>query len=180
MSVNQVATFLSLLALVAVAITLTAGIALATPTGRSRLTALGDTPLRMAAAVATTSVLGSLYFSEVAGFRPCELCWYQRIAMYPLALILVVAMVRPGSDVARFALPLSVSGAAVSIYHYQLQLFPDQGSSCEPGASCAFRWVHKFGFISIPLMALAGFTAVTALMAAHSRTARADDRETGQ
>ncbi len=178
MSVNQVATFLSLLALVAVAISLSTGIALATVTGRSRLATLGDTPLRLAAAVATTSVAGSLYFSEVAGFRPCELCWYQRIAMYPLALILVVAVARPGSDVARFALPLSIGGAAMSIYHYQLQLFPDQGSSCEPGTSCAFRWVEKFGFISIPLMALAGFAAVTALVVTHARQTTATLRET--
>ena len=174
------ATFLSLLALVAVAISLATGISLATATGRSRLATLGGAPLRLAAAVATTSVAGSLYFSEVAGFRPCELCWSQRIAMYPLALILLVAVARPGSDVARFALPLSIGGAAVSIYHYQLQLFPDQGSSCEPGASCAFRWVHRFGFISIPLMALAGFTAVTALVVAHARQTTTNLQETTQ
>jgi len=174
------ATFLSLLALVAVAISLATGISLATATGRSRLATLGGAPLRLAAAVATTSVAGSLYLSEVAGFRPCELCWYQRIAMYPLALILLVAVARPGSDVARFALPLSIGGAAVSIYHYQLQLFPDQGSSCEPGASCAFRWVHRFGFISIPLMALAGFTAVTALVVAHARQTTTNLQETTQ
>ena len=174
------ATFLSLLALVAVAISLATGISLATATGRSRLATLGDAPLRLAAAVATTSVAGSLYFSEVAGFRPCELCWYQRIAIYPQALILLVAVARPGSDVARFALPLSIGGAAVSIYHYQLQLFPDQGSSCEPGASCAFRWVHRFGFISIPLMALAGFTAVTALVVAHARQTTTNLQETTQ
>ncbi len=178
MSVDQVATFLALLTLLAAAVAVGTGTALATSTGRSMLSTLGDTPLRLAAAVATTSVAGSLYFSEIAGFRPCELCWYQRIAMYPLAVILVVAVLRPGSDVTRFALPLSVGGAAVSIYHYQLQLFPDQGSSCEPGASCAFRWVHKFGFISIPLMALAGFAAVTALMVAHSRQTTTDTRET--
>ncbi|HJO80659.1 MAG: disulfide bond formation protein B [Acidimicrobiales bacterium] len=178
MSVDQVTTFFSLLALVAAAISVATGISLATTSGRSVLASMGGSPLRLATAVAATSVAGSLYFSEVAGFRPCELCWYQRIAMYPLAIILLVAIARPGGDVARFALPLSISGAAVSIYHYQLQLFPDQGAVCEPGASCAFRWVHRFGFISIPLMAMAGFTAVTALMVADKRQMATKHRET--
>ena len=143
MSVDQSATFLTLLAMVATGITVATCVALATDSGRTRLALLGDAPLRLAFAVAATSVAGSLYFSEVAGFTPCELCWYQRIAMYPLAVILAVEVVRPGGNVARFVLPLSIGGAAVSIYHYQLQLFPDQGSSCDPGTSCVFMWVDS-------------------------------------
>jgi|TARA_B100001971_G_scaffold70544_1_gene65001 disulfide bond formation protein DsbB len=184
MSVDQSATFLTLLAMVATGITVTTCVALATDSGRTRLALLGDAPLRLAFAVAATSVAGSLYFSEVAGFTPCELCWYQRIAMYPLAVILAVEVVRPGGNVARFVLPLSIGGAAVSIYHYQLQLFPDQGSSCDPGTSCVFMWVDKFGFFSIPLMALVGFATVATLVVASGKQGGVDrtaaDQEVGR
>ncbi len=180
MSVDQASTFLSLLALVAAGITVAAFAALATPGGRVWLAAGGNTARGLAFAVAATSTAGSLYYSEVAHFTPCELCWYQRIAMYPLAVLLGTALLRRRADVAAFVLPLAVGGAAVSAYHYQLQAFPDQGSTCEPGASCAYRWVEQFGFISIPLMALAGFAAVAALVLADRCTAVAGVTRDGE
>lgn len=131
----------------------------------------------LAAAVAVASTGGSLYYSEIAGFVPCELCWFQRIAMYPLAVILPVAAVRGDRSVGRHALPLAMLGAAVSIYHVQLQAFPDQSTSCDAAAPCTVREVTAFGFVTIPMMALAGFVAITALLLA-GRTRRTDGTTT--
>ena len=114
-------------------------------------------------AIALLAVSGSLYYSESAGFAPCELCWYQRIAMYPLALLLFVGGVARDPGLARYVLPLSATGAAISIYHYQLQLFPEQGESCAFGVPCTFRYVEQFGFVSIPFMAFCGFAAIFTL-----------------
>lgn len=125
--------------------------------------ALASVVLMVAAAIATVSMLGSLYYSEIRGFVPCELCWYQRIAMYSLAIILVVAVVRRDIPIAPYALTLSVIGFGVSTYHYYIQMFGG-GDSCGLDASCAVRWVDTFGFVSIPFMAGAGFFGVAAGM----------------
>ena len=79
---------------------------------------------------------GSLYFSEVAHFVPCRLCWYQRIAMYPLVLLLGIATLRRDRGIRLYAIPLAAIGAAVSIYHVQLERFPDQASFCSLEAPC--------------------------------------------
>jgi disulfide bond formation protein DsbB len=108
--------------------------------------------------------LGSLYFSEVRDFLPCEFCWYQRIAMYPLAVILLIATVRRDRKIIPYALTLSTLGAAISVYHYQLQLFPGQGSSCGLDASCAYKWIEVFGFVTIPTLALGSFLLISMLL----------------
>lgn len=120
--------------------------------------------------VAATAMVGSLIYSEVAHFLPCKLCWYQRIAMYPLAVILLVAAIRR-EVVARFyALPLAVIGLGISIYHYLVQVFPSlEGSSCDPANPCSSRWVEQFGFLSIPFMAGAGFIVITVLLVFYVR-----------
>jgi disulfide bond formation protein DsbB len=134
---------------------------------------LGPSALWLAFLVALTATLGSLYLSEVAHFVPCELCWYQRIAMYPLAPILLVAAYRHDAGVWRYVVPVAAIGAAISIYHYQLERFPEQGSaSCSPEAPCTVVWIWKFHFISIPLMALSAFALIVAL----TLVARAADR----
>lgn len=126
--------------------------------------------------VAAGAVAASLYYSEHVGFIPCEFCWYQRIAMYPLAVILLVAAITKDELASRYVLPIAVIGIALSIYHYQLQLFPDQASSCSAGVPCHARYVEEFGFVSIPLMALCGFAAVIALHVAmwRARAVEAD------
>lgn len=116
--------------------------------------------------VATTSTAGSLYYSEIAHFVPCRLCWYQRIAMYPLALLLGIAAFRRDRGIRVYVLPLALLGAAVSIYHYQLQRFPAQSTFCSVDAPCTAREVDQFGFVTIPFMALAGFLAITVLLLA--------------
>ena len=131
---------------------------------------IGPHHLTMAWAVALVATAGSLYYSEVAGYVPCEFCWYQRIAMYPLALILGIAAWRKDHGVRRYVLPLAGAGAALSVYHYLMQHFPSlAASSCDASAPCTAAWVWRFGFVSIPLMALACFATIAWLMLAGRR-----------
>ena len=132
---------------------------------------LVDYGLPLAALVSVGATAGSLYFSEGAEFPPCEFCWYQRIAMYPLGLITLIAAAISDRGVWKYALPLTAGGAALSIYHIQLQVFPDQGGSCSISAPCNSKWVEAFGFASIPVMALMAFALTAALvsMAAFAR-----------
>lgn len=115
-----------------------------------------------ASAVTGTATLGSLYLSEVAGYPPCELCWVQRIAMYPLAVITAVALLRRRRDVWGYAVPLAAIGLATSAYHAVLQRLPAVGSSCDPLNPCSAIWVERFGVFTIPVMAGAGFLFVLA------------------
>jgi disulfide bond formation protein DsbB len=127
---------------------------------------LNEHGLLLASAVAITCTLGSLYLSEVANFIPCKLCWYQRIAMYPLAVILPIAAIKRDPKVIRYALPIATIGGAISIYHYLIERFPSWSSSasCDPLAPCTVTWIWQFHFISIPFMALSGFAAIGALL----------------
>jgi disulfide bond formation protein DsbB len=120
-----------------------------------------DAGLWIAAAVALTATLGSLYFSEVADYVPCRLCWFQRIAMYPLAVILVIAAARRDRAVRWYAGPLAAVGALVSTYHYFLEWRPSgQGGACGVGPSCADIWFRELGFVTLAFMALCGFIAI--------------------
>ena len=130
----------------------------------SRATVAEAAP-RLAALVAVGATLGSLYFSERAGFVPCELCWFQRIAMYPLAVILTIAAIRRDDDIRVYALPVAAVGLAIAVYHVQLQWFPDQSSFCEVTNPCSGRWVEAFGWMTIPQMAAIAFTAIIGLLA---------------
>ena len=121
--------------------------------------------LPLAWLVALTATLGSLYYSEAANFVPCKLCWYQRIAMYPLVVILGIAAIRRDIHVRRYVVPVAGVGAAIAIFHYGLQRFPQLTSgSCDPAAPCTSTWVWQFHFISIPFMALSGFALIAILL----------------
>lgn len=121
--------------------------------------------LPMAAIVATMSTFGSLWFSEVAGYVPCDLCWFQRIAMYPLAPLLGLAAVRSDPSIRPYGLVLAVSGAIMAGYHTVLQRVPDiDGVGCSADYPCSAAWVTEFGFVTIPVMALSGFLAISALL----------------
>lgn len=143
--------------------------ALLVPAARTRLveTFVGRSghPIGWAWFVALVASTGSLYLSDVVGFVPCSLCWYQRIAMYPLVVVLLVGTVRGDAPVWRYALPLAVIGAAIAAYHVTIQLQPslDVGV-CSAGASCTGRYLAIFGFVSIPVMAGGGFLLISALM----------------
>jgi disulfide bond formation protein DsbB len=115
--------------------------------------------LYLAWLVASVAMIGSLYFSEVAHYEPCRLCWYQRIAMYPMALILATAVAKRDYAVKRYVVPLSLIGAVISAYHYLIEWHPNlEGSNvCVLGVPCTQVWFRRFGFVSLPYMALSGF-----------------------
>jgi hypothetical protein len=120
---------------------------------------LGRAALGLAFGVATVAMLGSLYYSEIAGFTPCKLCWYQRIAMYPLTIVLGVAALRRDSSARFTVVPIAMIGAGIAAYHAWIQAFPPTGGSafCTADVPCTDRFVWEFGFVSLPFMALSGF-----------------------
>ena len=173
MDTEQASLFLSLLSFTALGIAIVvAALMLA---GRTeQLAPIRDLLVPLALAIALISTLGSLYYSAIVHFRPCRLCWWQRISMYPLVPILAVGLLRRDRAVALYALPLSLMGLSWAIYHTQLRWWPEQGSSCEIDAACTSVWVNTFGFVSIPFMAGAGFLAITALLVASLRLNKND------
>ena len=112
---------------------------------------------------AWVATMGSLYFSEVSGFAPCTLCWYQRILMYPLAGLLTLGILRRDHHLPHLVLPFSLLGQGVSVYHFLLQKTPYLGSpsSCGIGVTCSTVWINWFGIVTIPLLAMVGFIIVT-------------------
>jgi len=110
--------------------------------------------------VATISTLGSLFFSEVMGFIPCTLCWYERICMYPLVVILFTGLIKFDRSVFRYVLPLTAFGWVISLYHnlVQLEVIPESASPCVRGIPCSMKYINWFGFITIPLLAFIAFT----------------------
>jgi disulfide bond formation protein DsbB len=126
---------------------------------------IADVALWLAATVAIVTTAGSLYYSLGAHYVPCELCWYQRICMYPLSAMLLIAALRRDVGVARYAAPLVTVGVVIAAYHTQLQAFPDQRTFCDPNNPCSSRYVWEFGFVSLPLMALVAFCCIGVLLA---------------
>lgn len=171
MSVDTVTTFFALLAVLALAsVVLAAALwAVVATTGGPRWAldlrdAVAPVALPLACGVALTCTLGSLYLSEVAGFPPCELCWYQRIAMYPMVVLTAVAAIRRDRTVWTYVVPLGAVGAGISIYHYLVERFPGAiSTSCDVEVPCSTVWVWKFHFLSIPAMAGAGFALIMML-----------------
>ena len=112
--------------------------------------------------VAGGAMLGSLYFSEVANYIPCRFCWFQRIAMYPIALIGLVAFIRRDAGARFYVLPMAAIGACISGWHYLIEWRPglDTGSCSATGPSCTDIWFRSFGFLTLAGMALIGFLAL--------------------
>lgn len=113
-----------------------------------------------------SATLGSLFFSEVMELPPCSLCWYQRIFMYPLAVLLLMGLFPFDPGVVRYALPLVFGGWAVALYHTLLHVgvIPESAAPCSQGVSCSSAYLDLFGFVSIPLLSLLAFTAIAGLM----------------
>lgn len=127
--------------------------------------------------VALTGMVGSLYFSEIVGWVPCILCWYQRIALYPLVFILPVGILRQDRSVAFYALPLTSIGMLLAGYHSLLQLgiIPEKISPCSvTGVSCITNYGVWFGFLSIPLLSYFAFTFLTIVSIILIRRSRHD------
>lgn len=120
---------------------------------------------------ALVATILSLIFSEFFHFLPCVLCWYQRICMYPLVVILTVGILRRDKTVASYVLPLSIIGMVISFYHNLVyyHLIPEQITPCTIGAACDTRFISLFGFITIPLLSFTAFTLITFCMIMYNR-----------
>lgn len=112
------------------------------------------------------ATLGSLFFSEVLKLQPCVLCWYQRICMYPLVIILAVGIYKKDKNIPFFVLPLSIIGTIIAIYHNLLyyKIIPESLIPCTLGISCTTRQIELIGFVTIPLISLIAFGAIDILM----------------
>lgn len=124
---------------------------------------LNDALPYLAWVVALAATVGSLFFSEVMNLPPCILCWYQRIAMYPLIFIIGVGIVLRDWRMKIYALPVCLAGLTISVYHNLLyyRLVPESITPCAEGVSCTSRQIEWLGFITIPLMALTAFVAIS-------------------
>ena len=122
-----------------------------------------DMPVYAAWIVALVATVGSLFFSEVMLLPPCLLCWYQRIAMYPLVVILGVGIILGDRRVKFYALPVALAGLAVAGYHNLLYygILPESIAPCTQGVSCTSVQLEWLGFITIPLMSLTAFGLIT-------------------
>jgi disulfide bond formation protein DsbB len=128
--------------------------------GRARLRSfLWGYELWAAFVVAALATGGSLFFSEIAGFVPCDLCWFQRICMYPLSILTLFAAAHGDHRVARYFIPFPAIGACVSVYHLLIenQVIAEPSACRIGGAGCAVKWINEFGYMTIPTLALTGF-----------------------
>ncbi len=121
--------------------------------------------LPLSALITTTAMLGSLYFSEIVNYVPCRLCWYQRAAMYPLAILLIVANFRKFRFTKHIAVSLASIGGAISAYHWFLERFPDLDAGvCDAKLPCSIVWFENFGFVTLSFMAFTAFFTTIVLV----------------
>ena len=130
--------------------------------------------LNLSWVMAFVSTAGSLYFSEILHFPPCILCWYQRIAMYPLVVILAVGIIKKDKTLPYYVLPLSLVGGLIAGYHNLLyyQIIPESTAPCLAGISCTTKFIEWFGFITIPFLSLLAFGFITGSMVLYLKLAR--------
>ena len=116
--------------------------------------------------LATLSTLGALFLGEIMGYTPCQFCWYQRIAMFPLVLVLAAGLFPFDPKVIRYALPLAIVGWLLALFQMALVvgLIPESVTPCQKGVPCSELQVVWFGFISIPLLSVLAFSSIIALL----------------
>ena len=133
---------------------------------RHPLTAALWPPLFGAWLIALLASAGALFLGEVMGMTPCVLCWYQRIAMFPLVLILGVGLLDADGHGIRYALPLAWAGWGIALYHCLVfwGVVSEGLTPCGKGSSCADADVQVAGFVPIPLLSLLAFTGILALL----------------
>jgi disulfide bond formation protein DsbB len=168
---NQAFGILGLLGQIAAAILVVLiATAIISPRARARLvtswSALQVQALVAAWVVAAIATGGSLYFSEIAGYIPCQLCWFQRICMYPLTITLAVGAVVRGRAAALYSLVFPLVGIAVAARHLYIEANPDaESASCRVGAPCSTKWIDELGYITIPALAMTAFVLIGLLTA---------------
>jgi disulfide bond formation protein DsbB len=140
---------------------------------------VGPQGVLLAWIVALVTTAGSLYYSEHLGFIPCELCWYQRILMYPLVFVLGVGWLRRDTKVWMTALPFIVVGAPLSLYHWLVERVPSfaESSSCSVVAPCSAPYFEKLGFVTLAWMCLSSFLLIGSLLALAVTAARDAGRD---
>ena len=138
---------------------------------------LRGTTMWLTGIVALGATLGSLYLSEIVHLIPCKLCWYQRIAMYPIALVALLAAWRKDAQARLYITAFAVIGSGVAIWHRAMQQWPtlDSGACAAVGPPCSAPYIKEFGFITIPYMALSAFLLILALTWAGYVNARSTD-----
>lgn len=116
--------------------------------------------------VAMIATLGSLFFSEVMDMPPCVLCWYQRIFMYPLVVILLIGLFPLDRYIYRYALPIALIGLGLAVYHYLIYsgYIPENLQPCGQGPSCADVNLELFGFVTIPMLSMMAFSSIIVLL----------------
>ena len=116
--------------------------------------------------IASVSTLGSLFFSEIMEFAPCALCWYQRIFMFPLVILLLVGLFPFDKSIIKYALPLALAGWGFALYHTLLYsgFIPESIQPCSQGVSCSETYLDLFGFLTIPMLSLISFSAIIVLL----------------
>jgi len=125
--------------------------------------------------IAAVSTLGALFLGEVMRLPPCVLCWYQRIFMFPLALILPIGLFPYDRKVVRYALPLAVPGSLIAVFHQLLVVgvIPESIKPCTQGVPCTEKVIEWFGWVTIPLLSIAAFsTIIVLLVITHFRGSR--------
>ncbi len=116
--------------------------------------------------IASISMLGSLFFSEVMKFPPCVLCWYQRICLFPLVLVFTIGLISFDKSVVKYALPLAIAGWFIAFYHNLLYsgIIPESIQPCSQGISCTEDYIDLFGIFTIPMLSLISFSAIIILL----------------
>lgn len=116
--------------------------------------------------IAMTALFGSLFFSEVMGLEPCVLCWWQRIFIYPLAVLFLVGLLSFDRSVVRYTLPLAVIGLGFAVYHYLVYsgYIPESLQPCSETLSCAEVNLELMGFITIPMLSIFSYSAIIVLL----------------
>ena len=145
------------------------------------LTQVRASGLWISCMITTGAIVGSLYFSEKVGFSPCKLCWYQRIAMFSIAIISFVAALRNDKNIARYTIVLAPLGLIVSTYHYLLEWFPTlETNVCSLDVPCTAVWFRELGFVTLCFMAGCAFITVIAVSLAIIREQKIDSTSTHQ
>lgn len=121
--------------------------------------------------IASIATAGSLFFSIVMEFVPCTLCWYQRIAMYPLAIIFLIGFYYEDDKSFLYGLPFVAIGWPIALYQNLLQwgIIPESASPCVSGVPCSEKWVNWLGFLSIPMMSFIAFTIIGFILILNKR-----------